>query len=333
MTETALTVENNLGHNVLALKEQAADDLIAMANLYYQTRVRGQADNTEDAKRRDIALFLNFYYAMFHHTRPRDWHASVTREFIKQLRCGEKKYSRASIARIYASIRHFAKWAHASVFAFPFGCPTEGVKPPEAPKGDWKGLTRQNELRLLAAARTLQSVPGRGINQGVRDYAVVTVLLGTGLRVSELLSVDVAQWNGRCLRHVAIKGGEERSLVPVRGEAKKALDAWLQARGAPSGALFLTQRGNRLGRKQFWAILKRVERLANAHLPDAERFTVTPHVLRHTLLRKLAEVKGVQYAMAASGHKTDRYIWRYVQPGSQDLADAIDAVEEGDSAD
>jgi hypothetical protein len=51
------------------------------------------------------------------------------------------------------------------------------------------------------------------------------------------------------------------------------------------------------------------------------------HVLRHTLLRKLAEAKGVQYAMEASGHKTDRYIWRYVQPSSQDLADAIDELE------
>ena len=327
MSEIVPVIQNNLGHNVLALKEQAKDDLVAMANLYYQTQVRGQSDNTEDAKRRDITLFLEFYVSMFHHTHPRDWHASVTREFIKQLRNGEKKYSQASVARIYASVRHFGKWAHENVFEFPFGAPTEGVKPPEAPKGDWKGLTRPNELRLLAAARALQTVPGRGINQGVRDYSIMSVLLGTGLRVSELLGVEFDQWNGQGLARVAIKGGEERAFVPVRGEAKKALEAWLQLRGDKSGSIFTTQRGNQLGRKQFWAILKRIERTANAHLPTEEQFTVTPHVLRHTLLRKLAEAKGVQYAMEASGHKTDRYIWRYVQPSSQDLADAIDELE------
>lgn len=327
MPETALQPANNLGHNVLALRDQARESLVAMANLYYHARVKGQADNTEAAKRRDITLFLAFYHRLFHHDHPRDWHASVTREFIKHLRDGARTYSPASIARIYASVRHFARWAHENVYAFPFGCPTEGVKPPEAPKGDWKGLTRQNELRLLAAARALKTVPGRGINQGVRDYAVIAVLLGTGLRVSELLAVDRRQWSGQGLTRVRIKGSEERPFVPVRGEARKALEVWLGERGEQEGPLFTTRRGHRLGRKQFYGILKRVERLANAHLPPAERFTVTPHVLRHTLLRKLAETKGVHYAMAASGHKTDRYIWRYVQPGTQDLAAAIDALE------
>ena len=73
--------------------------------------------------------------------------------------------------------------------------------------------------------------------------------------------------------------------------------------------------------------MKRVERQANAHLPAKQQFTVTPHVLRHTFLRKLAETKGVQYAKEASGHKTDRYIWRYVKPDQQTLAEAIDELE------
>jgi hypothetical protein len=49
--------------------------------------------------------------------------------------------------------------------------------------------------------------------------------------------------------------------------------------------------------------------------------------LRHTFLRKLAETKGVQYAREASGHQSDRYIWRYVKPNRQTLADAIDKLE------
>ena len=50
-------------------------------------------------------------------------------------------------------------------------------------------------------------------------------------------------------------------------------------------------------------------------------------MLRHTFLRKLAEKKGVHYAREASGHQSDRYIWRYVKPDQQTLADAIDELE------
>jgi integrase/recombinase XerD len=54
---------------------------------------------------------------------------------------------------------------------------------------------------------------------------------------------------------------------------------------------------------------------------------VSPHVLRHTFLHKLAEIKGVHYARGASGHQSDRYVWRYVKPDRQTRADAIDAPE------
>src|SRR6266498_2473728 len=58
-----------------------------------------------------------------------------------------------------------------------------------------------------------------------------------------------------------------------------------------------------------------------------EQINVSPHVLRHTFLRKLAETKGVHYAREASGHQSDRYIWCYVKPDQQTLAEAIDALE------
>jgi integrase len=59
----------------------------------------------------------------------------------------------------------------------------------------------------------------------------------------------------------------------------------------------------------------------------AKQITVSPHVLRHTFLRKLAEEKGVQYAKEASGHKSDRYIWRYVKPNQESLVEAIDELD------
>jgi len=61
--------------------------------------------------------------------------------------------------------------------------------------------------------------------------------------------------------------------------------------------------------------------------PEFTQRKISPHVLRHTFLRKLAEEKGVQYAKEASCHKSDRYIWRYVKPSQQSLAAAIDELE------
>jgi hypothetical protein len=55
--------------------------------------------------------------------------------------------------RIYATVRHFARWlARKFPDLFPLGCPTDGVKPPAEPAADWKGLTRVEEIRLLSAA-------------------------------------------------------------------------------------------------------------------------------------------------------------------------------------
>jgi hypothetical protein len=93
------------------------------------------------------------------------------------------------------------------------------------------------------------------------------------------------------------------------------------------GPLFTTRSGNRLDRTLAFVILRRIARQANAHLPPEEHLQVSTHVLRHTLLRKVANEKGVHYAMELSGHRSDRYIWRYVRPDEQSLADTMDELE------
>ncbi len=77
----------------------------------------------------------------------------------------------------------------------------------------------------------------------------------------------------------------------------------------------------------MFLILQRIAAQANAHRRAGEHIKVSPHVLRHTFLRKLAEEKGVQYAREASRHRSDRYIRRYVKPDRESLAYAIDAIE------
>src|SRR4029450_9327519 len=85
--------------------------------------------------------------------------------------------------------------------------------------------------------------------------------------------------------------------------------------------------GRKLSRRESYGIVLRVAAQANGHLPEDEKIDVSPHVLRHTFLRKLAEEKGVHCAREASGQQSHRSIWRYVKPDQQTLADAIDELE------
>lgn len=324
--ETALVLRSNLSHNVPAAIEAAKNRLTDLATLYLATEVAGQSQATFDAKRRDLTRFLAFYQQLYGHDRPEEWFVSVTKAFLKHLR--GQRFAQASLVRLYATVRHFAHWLHRKFpDLFPLGCPTEGVKPPAEPQADWKGLTRLEALRLLNAAQTLRVRPGPGTDQGLRNHALFAALLGSGLRVSEVLHLDRDQYTGKDFTRVQVKGGLVRDVVPVHREARQVLGEWLAARQDGAAPLFITRTGRRLSRREAAAIMRRIAAQANAHLPAEERIDVSPHVLRHTFLRKLAEEKGVHYAREASGHQSDRYIWRYVKPDQQTLAEAIDDLE------
>jgi len=210
MTKRALQRSNNLQHNVPALLARGKDSLKALAGAYFVTEVAGQAPGTIDAKKRDLSRFLSFYEELYGHDNPAEWYASVTREFLREL--AHQRLADATRVRTYASVRHFARWAHQKAAVFPLGCPTDGIKPPQEPEPEWKGLSRANELRLLAAAQTLRVRPGRGTNQGLRDHAAIAVLLGSGLRISELLGLDLHQYTGRGFSKVVSKGGRVRDV-------------------------------------------------------------------------------------------------------------------------
>ncbi|MGH8058866.1 MAG: tyrosine-type recombinase/integrase [Candidatus Entotheonellia bacterium] len=340
MAEEALILANNLQHNVLMPRTHDPQlSLMALTEHYFRTQVAGQAEGTLDAKHRDLACFLTFYVQLYGHDDGREWYKSVTEAFLKALARGQvprpskrgnakpQRLSQSTVARTYATVRHFARWIHKHVAAFPLGCPSEGVKAPEEEEPKWKGLSRLEQLRLLNAAQTLRVRRGRGTHQGMRDHALLAALLGTGLRVSELLALDLAQYNGRGFVNVLRKGGHVQRFLPIQKTHREVLDEWLKARGNQPGPLFTTRSSKRLDRTQAFVIIRRIARQANAHLPPDQHLIVSPHVLRHTLLRKIANEKGVHHAMELSGHRSDRYIWRYVRPDEQSLADAIDELE------
>src|SRR2546430_2162269 len=270
MADTALIVANNLSHNVSVRIAEAKTSLGHLANVYLVTEVAGQSTATVDAKQRDLQRFLTFYQNLYKHDRPDEWFVSVTKAFLKALQ--QQRRAQATLVRIYATVRHFARWLHRKFPAlFPLGCPTDGVKPPAEPTADWKGLTRLDEIRLTAAAQTLRARPGHGTNQGLRNQALPAVLLGSGLRVSEALGLDRDQYTTKGFARVQVKGGGVRDFVPLHRDARTVLDDWLEARKDEAPPLFITRTGRRLSRREAAAIIRRMAAQANGRVSDEEK--------------------------------------------------------------
>lgn len=171
------------------------------------------------------------------------------------------------------------------------------VAPPPVARGLPKALTEAEVDALLS--RVVGDDP-----VARRDRAILETLYGTGVRISELVTMslrDLDLHDG--FVRVVGKGDKER-VVPVMGAAADALGAWLSVdgRGAmipkrwrrrdDEEAVFLNQRGGRLGRQGTWLVVK--AHAADAGLGDR----LTPHVLRHScathLLDHGADIRAVQ---------------------------------------
>ena len=173
--------------------------------------------------------------------------------------------------------------------------PVEGVRAPKAAKPLPKALAVD---QAVALAEYRGSVPERSDPAFVlRDQCVVELLYGSGLRIAELVGLDLragrdaAGWIdlGDGLAHVLGKGGKRRS-VPVGTQALRALQAWLAVRerladpGEP--ALIVSQRGTRLTPSQLRLRLK--QQAIAAGLPTH----VHPHMLRHSFATHLLQSSG-----------------------------------------
>jgi integrase/recombinase XerD len=175
--------------------------------------------------------------------------------------------------------------------------PTGDVGAPPVPQGLPKALTEQ-EVDALLGAVVGEDAPAR------RDRAILELLYGTGIRISELvgLSLPDLRLDEGVLRAFG-KGSKER-VVPIGRFAREALDAWLApsgrgamaperwARRGDAEAVFLNQRGGRLSRQGAWAIVRRY----GDKVGLADR--LTPHVLRHScathMLDRGADIRVVQ---------------------------------------
>jgi site-specific recombinase XerC len=118
--KNARVLRKNLSHNVEAPLDAAQTSLAELATVYLVTEATGSSHATLDAKRRDLQRFLSFYQGLYKHDRPDEWFVSVTKAFLKALH--RERLAQASLARIYATVRHFARWLHQKFPAlFPLG--------------------------------------------------------------------------------------------------------------------------------------------------------------------------------------------------------------------
>ena len=222
-------------------------------------------------------------------------------------------HSRATLARRSASVRTFSSWA------FETGLLTSDVAARlRAPRVDIRlpgVLTPQQASQLLKTASDLAS---DGHVLAVRDLAIIETLYATGVRVSELVGLDVADLDHsqRTLR-VLGKGRKERT-VPYGLPAAKALEAWLHRRGEicavdAGGALFLGARGRRIDPRAVRDVVHRL--CAAAQVPD-----LGPHGLRHSaathVLSGGADLRSVQELL---GHSSLATTQRYTHVSAERL--------------
>ena len=237
--------------------------------------------------------------------------------------------SRATIARRSAAVRTFSAWAHrggllATDVAARLRSPRAGGRLPavlteEQARTLLAAASRRAEEAALAedgAARGAPRKGGRSVDRStaramaLRDVALLEVLYATGVRVSELCGLDVADLDrSRRTLRVLGKGDKERT-VPYGAPAARALEDWLAARGlvalrTAGGALFVGARGRRLDPRAVRDVVHRAAALAG--VPD-----LGPHGLRHSaathVLNGGADLRSVQELLGhASLATTQRY--------------------------
>lgn len=141
--------------------------------------------------------------------------------------------------------------------------------------------------------------------EGARDKAILEVLYASGLRVSELCSLDIYSIDDISLR-VMGKGSKER-VVPVGEEAISAIDHYLRLRKETSEkALFLSKSGKRIDRVSIWRMIKSYAKQSGI------KKNISPHTLRHSfathLLHNGADLRLIQEMLGhASISSTERY--------------------------
>lgn len=280
---------------------------------------RGRSANTLSAYRRDLVAFCTWWGEgrSLDEVGPEDLD-----RWVGELR--ERGLAPASVKRSLVSVRSLFRFRVQEGLAEVD--PALIIETPRVPSGLPKALS-ETEINAL-----LDQVVGDD-PVARRDRAVLEVLYGTGARISEVCALSLGDVDlDSSLLRLSGKGGKER-VVPLGRWARVALVAWLDdagrgamcperwARRGDADAVFLNQRGGRLGRQGAWGIVRRYGIAAG--LEDR----LTPHVLRHScathMLDHGADIRAVQELL---GHASITTTQIYTMVSNERLFAVYDAA-------
>ena len=245
--------------------------------LAYLTVEKGLAPNTREAYGRDLMRFAAFFRdAGFQQYADAD-PAVVLKYLIDLRRQGLESRSRA---RHLVSLRGFFRFLRNENII-----PSDPTRLIELPKSGLHlpGVVPVEEIRRLLAA------PDRKQPRGKRDAAMLELLYAAGLRVSELVALDLQHLNLEAgFVRVLGKGAKER-IVPIGRQAQAALRSYLE-NGRPllmrqrvGPHVFVARQGRPMTRQGFWKLIKKYTRQAGI------RTDISPHTLRHSFASHLLE--------------------------------------------
>ncbi|TFW13565.1 tyrosine recombinase XerC [Duganella callida] len=297
----------------------APDSKLAWIDAYlaHLRGVRQLSPHTTAAYARDLQELATL-------TGAQDW-AAIDQHAVRRLtaRLHAQQLDPRSIARKLSSWRGFFGWLSERVALA--ANPVQGVRAPKRAKTLPRALSVDDAVRLVAPPPV---TAGDGDPAALCNCAMFELLYSSGLRVSELASLDLTPRKGGGYvdldsREVTVNGkGNKQRTVPVGGAALAALTAWLAVRPAPadgSDALFLSTRASRITPRVIQ------QRLQQHGVAQGAPVHVHPHMLRHSfashVLQSSGDLRAVQEML---GHASIASTQVYTALDFQHLAAVYD---------
>lgn len=261
-----------------ALRDAVARWLSALA------ATQGASEKTVAAYRADVTAFLSFIQS---HLGAQTGVAQIGRLTVSDMRAWmaherTRGVAPRSLARTLSAVKGFARW-----LAEREGFDATPILSARAPKFH-KKLPRPLSPDAAQAVIDLAPVQSRTSWVGARDAAVITLLYGCGLRISEALGLTGEDYPLGDILRIAGKGGKER-LVPVIAPARQAVAAYVAAcpfKPEPKAPLFRGVRGGKLPARAIQKVMATTR--AQLGLPAS----ATPHAMRHSFATHLLSAGG-----------------------------------------
>lgn len=278
---------------------------------------KGYSNNTIVAYRNDLVQLVGYLVQERQMEEAPDWR-KIDRDIIIGyiLHLREREYASSTVARKIAALKSFFHFLFQTGFLA--DDPTATLDSPRVKKRLPRPVSPEDIERLL-------TTPEGESPKALRDRALLELLYATGMRVTELISLDLGSVDMdtgtvRCYG----KGAKER-LMPIHSRAVKALRLYLE-KGRPGflrddeeRALFLNPRGRRLTRQGLWLIVKQyAERAGLSEL-------ITPHTLRHSfathMLNRGANLRNVQHLLGHASLATTQVYTHVSKEGLREVYD------------